>query len=505
MLRAHLGQGRIPRLSSIGFRQPRTTSFLKNSTVSSIPNSSKDAHGADLPHRPPPERFGQPFHGSHPHLTAPDELTPGIAAAEYHQRRQRLMESVPPGSVVVSRAAVLKYMSGQIFYKFRQSSNFWYLTGVEEQHSAVILYKALDAKGYRMHLFMRERDPHDELWNGPRTGVQQSRDIFGADEVSNIDEFPRILRSAIKKASNVYADLKPYVSSFAEETVEDILKRARPQSLLDRVATLRRIKSPAERKMMRKAGDISGIAHAKTMRFAKSAKSEAQLAAHFEYLCAMQGAQRPAYVPVVASGANALIIHYTNNDCLLKQGELVLMDAGCEFNGYASDITRTFPVGTSGSFTAPQKELYTAVLTVQKRLISLCTENAGESLNSLHAKSVEGLGKALTEIGFDLGAGNRRLDRLYPHFLSHPIGIDLHETNGQRHQDLTAGQVITIEPGVYVPPDSAFPKWFHNIGIRIEDEILVERDAAHILTVNAPKEIADIEAVCQGLIDVGPY
>ncbi|KAG9091321.1 hypothetical protein FS749_016635 [Ceratobasidium sp. UAMH 11750] len=302
-----------------------------------------------------------------------------------------------------------------------------------------------------MHLFMRERDPHDELWNGPRTGVQQSRDIFGADEVSNIDEFPRILRSAIKKASNVYADLKPYgdyplqtaprtsgksllayitriVSSFAEETVEDILKRARPQSLLDRVATLRRIKSPAERKMMRKAGDISGIAHAKTMRFAKSAKSEAQLAAHFEYLCAMQGAQRPAYVPVVASGANALIIHYTNNDCLLKQGELVLMDAGCEFNGYASDITRTFPVGTSGSFTAPQKELYTAVLTVQKRLISLCTENAGESLNSLHAKSVEGLGKVLTEIGFDLGAGNRRLDRLYPHFLSHPIGIGTYDT-----------------------------------------------------------------------------
>ncbi|KAG8739552.1 hypothetical protein FRC10_005462 [Ceratobasidium sp. 414] len=417
-------------------------------------------------------------------------------------------------------------MSGQIL--FRQSSNFWYLTGIEEQHSAVILYKTLDAKGYRMHLFMRERDPHDELWNGPRTGVQQSRDIFGADEVSSIDDFPRMLRSAIKKASHVYADLRPYgdyssqtlprtprksllayvtraVSSSAEETAEDTLRRARPQSLSDRVATLRRIKSPAERSVMKQAGDISGTAHAKTMRFAQSAKSEAQLAAHFEYLCALQGAQRPAYVPVVATGANALIIHYTNNDCLLKEGELVLMDAGCEFNGYASDITRTFPVGPSGSFSAPQKELYTAVLTVQKRLTSLCAENARESLNSLHAKSVEGLGKALTQIGFDLGTGNRRLDQLYPHFLSHPIGIDLHETNGQRHQFLTEGQVITIEPGVYVPPDPAFPKWFHNIGIRIEDEVLVERDAARILSVNAPKEIADIEAVCQGLIDVGPY
>ncbi|KAG8737805.1 hypothetical protein FRC12_017018, partial [Ceratobasidium sp. 428] len=368
-----------------------------------------------------------------------------------------------------------------------------------------------------MHLFMRERDPHDELWNGPRTGVHQSRDIFGADEVSDINEFPRALRSALKKASHVYADLRPYgdyssqrpfrkpsksflayitraVTSSDDEAAEDILKRAHPQSLLDRVAPLRKIKSPAERKLMRQAGDVSGTAHAKTMRFAQSAQSEAQLAAHFEYFCALKGAQRPAYVPVVASGANALIIHYTNNDCLLKLNELVLMDAGCELNGYASDITRTFPVGPSGSFSAPQKELYAAVLGVQKELISLCTENARQSLNSLHAKSVEGLGKALTRIGFDLGPGNRRLDRLYPHFLSHPIGIDLHETNGQRHQYLVEGQVITIEPGVYVPPDPVFPKWFHNIGIRIEDEVLVDQDGAHILTVNAPKEIADIEA-----------
>ncbi|KAG9125178.1 hypothetical protein FRC07_008655 [Ceratobasidium sp. 392] len=505
-------------------------------TLTGTPFPPEDSSNVSFPHSSPPERFGQPLHGSHPHLIAAGELTPGIQAAEYHDRRRRLMDSLPAGSVVVSRAAMLKYMSGREYfpsnivctYKFRQASNFWYLTGIEEQNSAVILYKTSDPKGYRMHLFMRERDPHDELWNGPRTGVHQSRDIFGADEVSDINEFPRVLKSAIKKASHVYADLRPYgdypskhtprrpsktllaylaraVSSPEDEAAEDILKRAHPQSLLDRLTPLRRIKSLAERKLMRQAGDISGAAHAKTMRFAKSANSEAQLAAHFEYLCALKGAQRPAYVPVVASGSNALIIHYTNNDCLLKEGELVLMDAGCEFNGYASDITRTFPVRPSGSFSAPQKELYAAVLSVQKELTALCTESARESLNSLHAKSVDGLGKALTRIGFDLGPGNRRLDRLYPHFLSHPIGIDLHETNGQRHHYLQEGQVVTIEPGVYVPPDPAFPKWFHNIGIRIEDEVLVERDLARVLTVNAPKEIADIEAVCQGLIDVGPY
>ncbi|QRV72259.1 Metallopeptidase family M24 [Ceratobasidium sp. AG-Ba] len=450
-------------------------------------------------------RFGQPLSVSHPHLVAPGELTPGVQATEYVERRRKLMESLPGGSAVVIRSAELKYMSGQIFYKFRQDSDFWYLTGIEEQNAAAILHKDFDTAGYRMHLFVAEGNTSDALWNGPRTGLQISKTTFGADEVSPISQFPRALREAGKRSTQLYADTKHHVSGATEELAEDILRKLRPRSLSNYLANLRRVKSPAEQKIMRKAGDVSGTAHAKTMRFAQSAKSEAQLAAHFEYLCALAGSQRPAYVPVVASWTNALIIHYTRNDCLLQQGELVLMDAGCEYNGYASDITRTFPVGPSGTFSSPQKELYAAVLQVQKRLIQLCTESAGESLNSLHSRSVQELATVLTEIGFDLGAGERRMDILYPHFLSHPIGIDLHETNGQRHQTLVEGQVVTIEPGVYVPPDPAFPKWFHNIGIRIEDEVLVERDTAQVLTVNAPKEIADIEAVCQGLVDVGPY
>ncbi|EUC56269.1 Xaa-pro aminopeptidase [Rhizoctonia solani AG-3 Rhs1AP] len=440
------------------------------------------------------------------------------------------MDSLPVGSVVLCTSAELKYMSSSI-YKFRQSSNFWYLTGIEEQDAAVMLQKISDGKGYKMYLCVKEKDPYDELWHGARTGVEESASIFGADEGFSITVLHKVLDLVLKDAKHFYADIPTHItpsrtpqpsqngllsflnltrSSTAEVTMTSILEKHKPRSLHKEVMKLRKIKSPAERLVMRKAADVSGTSHAKatgeqTMRFASFAETEAQLAAHFEYTCALQGAQRPAYVPVVASGKNALAIHYTNNDCRLMEGELVLLDAGCELNGYASDITRTFPVGPAGQFTSPQRELYAAILEVQKHLIALCTEESKESLNSLHNQSVDLLKKSLRRVGFDLGMGDKLIDRLYPHYLTHPIGIDLHEGNSERHQYLMEGQVITIEPGVYVPADPIFPKWFHNIGIRIEDQVLVEQTDPVILSVNAPKEIVDVEATCQGVLGVGPY
>ncbi|KAH7344152.1 peptidase M24 [Rhizoctonia solani] len=481
--------------------------------------------GFCLPSSNPNQRYGQPLHSSHPHLVRPGELTPGIQASEYANRRRKLMDSLPAGSVVLCTSAELKYMSSSI-YKFRQSSNFWYLTGIEEQDAAAILQKTSDQTGYKMYLCVKEKDPYDELWHGARTGVEDSVVIFGADEGFSITIVHKVLDLILKDAKHFYADIPPNIAptlpttsiqkgllSFLnpsqsltiETTMMSILEKHKPRSLHKEVMKLRKIKSPAERLVMRAAADISGTSHAKTMRFASTAETEAQLAAHFEYVCALQGAQRPAYVPVVASGANALAIHYTNNDCRLKEGDMVLMDAGCEFNGYASDITRTFPVGRSGQFTPPQRELYAAILEVQKKLIALCTEESKESMNSLHNQSVDLLKKSLRRVGFDLGTGGKLIDRLYPHYLTHPIGIDLHEGNSERHQYLVEGQVITIEPGVYVPADHIFPKWFHNIGIRIEDQVLVERTDPIVLSVNAPKEIEDVEATCQGVLGVGPY
>jgi len=182
---------------------------------------------------------------------------------------------------------------------------------------------------------------------------------------------------------------------------------------------------------------------------------------------------------------------------------MVLLDAGCEYNGYASDITRTYP--STGRFTPAQAELYTALLSAQKALCKLCNESSGFSLHDLHRKSCQLLKTELNQVGFGLQTGD--LERvLYPHFLSHPIGIDLHESsNFDRSGELKEGMVITIEPGIYVPPTHNFPRHFHDMGIRIEDEVLVGKDRPTVLTVNAPKEIVDVEGACQGLLGLEPF
>ncbi|KAG2755665.1 peptidase M24 [Suillus brevipes Sb2] len=468
-----------------------------------------------------PSHYGQPLFQSHPHLLRPHELTPGIPSEEYERRRKDLMDSLPSNSVVVLIAAPVKYMSGSIFYKYRQGSDFWYLTGFEEPDSAVVLEKNASSRGYRMTLFSNGKDSAKEKWDGPRTGFDDALNFFKADDALTIKAFPAQLRSMISLYSNVYIDLpqsprknarstksllrylSPPVNPRSEyETVVESLSSSRRKPLAPLIAQLRAFKSVCEQQVMKMAADISGRSHAKTMRFTRPGISESALAAHFEYLCSLSGSQRLAYVPVVASGPNALIIHYTSNNQVVQDGEMILMDAGCEYNGYASDITRTYPA--NGSFTPPQKELYSAVLSAQKALVELCTEAEGLSLHDLHRKSCDFLRQELKQIGFTLHTGD--LERvLYPHFLSHPIGIDLHESSySDRGELLKAGMVITVEPGIYVPPTAQFPKHFHNIGIRIEDEVLVGEKHPVVLSVSAPKEIADIEGACQGLLGLEP-
>ncbi|KAH7912445.1 peptidase M24 [Hygrophoropsis aurantiaca] len=476
---------------------------------------------AGAEHDPKPSNYGQPLFPSHPHLLKPNELTPGIPAEEYERRRKELMDSLPANSVVVSVAAPIKYMSASI-YKFRQASDFWYLTGFEEPDAAVILEKNSTSRGYRMTLFSSGKDSAKEKWDGARTSFGDAANIFKADNALSIKDFPSQLKSLISLYSNVYVDvpqhssrkgsrssrsllnyLSPAVGVRSEyETVVESLSSSRRKPLAPLMSKQRSIKSEHEQQVMRAAADISGHAHTKTMRFTQPGVSEAAVAAHFEYLCSLSGSQRLAYVPVVASGPNALIIHYTSNNQVVQDGEMILMDAGCEYNGYASDITRTYPA--SGTFTEPQKELYTAVLSAQKALIGLCTESAQLNLHDLHRKSCELLKQELNQIGFKLQTGD--LERvLYPHFLSHPIGIDLHESsNFNRGEYLKSGMIITVEPGIYVPPTANFPKHFHNMGIRIEDEVLIGPKHPVILSVSAPKEVVDIEGACQGVLGLEP-
>jgi len=346
---------------------------------------------------------------------------------------------------------------------------------------------------------------------------------LGADDARPVDELPEILR--VLAPDRVYLDVPPSASSKRgrPSSPKSLLKYLSPgslsrtdyDSLLDsfssskrkplapEVGRLRAIKREAEQRVMHAAADISARAHAKTMRFTEPNMSEHTIAAHFEYLCAREGSQRPAYVPVVASGANALTIHYTANDQLVQGGELVLVDAGCEYNGYASDITRTYPA--NGKFSPAQAELYSAVLDAQKELVSLCSASAGYSLAQLHRASCDLLRKELERIGLPCTNGGS-LSELYPHYLGHPVGIDLHESSHfERNESLKAGMVITIEPGIYVPPSTSYPTHFHNIGIRIEDEVLVGEEHPVVLSANAPKEIADVEGACQGLLGFEPF
>ncbi|KAG8901644.1 hypothetical protein FRC00_005859 [Tulasnella sp. 408] len=389
-------------------------------------------------------------------------------------------------------------------------------------------------KGHKSTLFLRPKNARQELWDGPRTGVDTAPSFLGVDQVLPITEFPAYLQSVLANGSgDVYTSgpqqdtpgkykskrrswsniFKSAGGSAGPVTYDGVMSEVyahRPRSvkpLAPVVLEMRSVKSEAEQRLMKLAGQLSGDAHAKTMRFTEPGRSEADLAAHFEYICALGGAERPAYVPVVASGSNALMIHYTANNQVMDEGEMVLMDAGCELHGYASDITRTWPV--SGKFTDPQRDLYTAVLNTLKTCTEMCTEENGVSLFDVHRQSVETLRQELKQIGFGSGSAFGLtlgdMDRLYPHFVSHAIGVDLHESGDMRAKKLEDGMVITVEPGVYVPPDPTFPKAFHNIGIRLEDDILVKRNHAIRLTADAPLEIADVEGACQGLLGVGPY
>ncbi len=255
---------------------------------------------------------------------------------------------------------------------------------------------------------------------------------------------------------------------------------------------LRIDKSAAEIANMRKAGRASGRAFTSAMRHHFT--QESHLDAHLTYQFKLNGCSRTAFEPVSAGGSNALSIHYVRNDSLLADGDLVLADAGGEYGGYVSDITRTWPV--NGTFTPPQRDLYEAVLAVQRSCIKECRQDAHTSLELLHQKAERELKDELKQIGFDMSAN--AINILLPHHLSHYVGLDLHDCIGySKKATLKAGQCITVEPGVYVPFDDRFPKHFQGMGVRIEDSVCVGEEGSLVLTVEAVKEVGDIEALRQ--------
>lgn len=451
-------------------------------------------------------QFGQPVHETHPHLLKAGELTPGISAAEYAHRRSKLASELPEKGIAILAAAHLKYRSGAAFYDFHQESNFFYLTGFNEPDALAVIGKASDDNDHFFHLFVRPKDPKAEQWDGARSGIQAALDIFNADESGDINEVEDLLKPLVGDASEIHTDLisKPKTSVFARlflsqstkaEGLEKLFGSKKIKGLKDTMNAIRDLKSDAEIANMRRAGQASGRAFTEAMRQAWT--REKDLAAFLDYRFKGNGCDTSAYVPVVAGGQNANIIHYVQNNAPLKKDSLVLVDAGGECGGYVTDITRTWPV--SGAFTAAQKDLYNAVLATQRTCISLCRASAGVSLGKLHEIAEHSLRDSLSRLGFDgmsSGSGNEAIETLLPHHLGHYIGLDVHDTPGQsRSAPLQAGQCVTVEPGIYIPNEEQYPAHFRGMGIRIEDSVCVQEEHPLVLTTEAVKEVDDIEAL----------
>ncbi|KAJ3173598.1 hypothetical protein HDU88_002685 [Geranomyces variabilis] len=478
-----------------------------------------------------PARIGQPTPQTHPHLLKAGEITPGIAAEEYAARRARLVSRIADNGTVIVPGYGLRYATNEIFHQFHQHTDLFYLCGIDEPDCALVLEKTTTGRGYKMILFVRPRDLKREMWDGPRAGLEGAKRYFGADEARDIDTLPAYIDALPSSSSGpVYTDLPTgsTASSRLEQMhirtgdaksnprdggITSVLKQklsgisgaqnaAAFKPLNPLLCELRLIKSPAEIAVMRQAGRISGRAFVDMMKATKPGVGEHDLWAVADHSVRRRGASRLAYVPVVAGGKNALTIHYVLNDQLLSDGTMVLVDAGGEYGGYASDVTRTWPV--NGKFTKEQAALYNAVLRVQRACIAKCTGDAAVSLDDLQRDAFELL-RAECSALFGRTLCNKELNSLYPHHVGHWLGLDVHDTQSvRRTARLQPGMVVTLEPALYIPESPAFPEAYRGVGVRIEDDVVVGGKetgwAPTVLSVEAPKEVEDIEAVMAGLV-----
>ncbi|XP_017141064.1 xaa-Pro aminopeptidase 3-like [Drosophila miranda] len=466
-------------------------------------------------------RLGQPTCVSHPHLILPHELVPGLTLAEFQQRRIALMQKIQSyastfgdnyngrstkNHMLIVGAASKKYMSGKIPYVFRQNSDFYYLTGCLEPDSVLVM--TIDqGSNVESMLFLRPKDAHAELWDGPRTGPELSVPLFGVTEAHSLSQFETILGKLVTGLKpHFWFDLK---SCDLQHVKEGVIKTGSTENIqLLPVHTfleaMRLLKSPAEMDLMRRTCQIAAQSINEVMAETRPGQSEHHLFASVDFKCRQRNASFLAYPPVVAAGRNATIIHYVDNSQLLQPQDLVLMDAGCEYGGYTSDITRTWPA--SGTFTDPQRTLYEMVSTLQSDIVGMIGSIGGETLDQLFQSTCYRLGKYLQEIGLVSRASDDYKTvvsqgyRFCPHHVSHYLGMDVHDTpNIPRSKALEPGMVFTVEPGVYIGEECTdVPAEFRGIGIRIEDDLLISQDGVvEVLTAECIKDRQRLEHLCQ--------
>lgn len=435
-----------------------------------------------------------------------------ISSREYQARRRELMAIMEPNSIAVIAAAPERVRSKDTLYAYKQSTNLSYLCGFPEPQAVLVLIPQRPQGEFV--LFCRDRDPLREIWDGYRQGPAGAVANFGADDAFPIDDIDDILPALLEGRNRIYysigrdplfdQQMLAWVKEVAEREQNHYLSADEFVDLDHLLSEMRLIKSAAEIKLISRAGEISAAAHCRAMRHCSPGRSEFHLQAEIEHEFMSSGATGPAYTSIVGGGKNACILHYIDNRDRLKSGDLVLIDAGCEYQNYAADITRTFPV--NGKFTAPQAAIYDLVLAAQRAAM----ENIAPGLpyDLANRAVIRVITQGLLELGLLQGdcealIAEGAYKAFYMHSVSHWLGMDVHDVGDYKidnqWRDYEPGMVLTVEPGIYIAPDNqnVAKKW-RGIGVRIEDNVVVTKRGCKVLTDAVPREREQIEQLMAG-------
>jgi len=436
----------------------------------------------------------------------------------YCARRARLCAQMAPGAVAILPTAPEAMRNSDSDYPYRHDSYFYYLTGFTEPDSVLVLVAARADQADQAILFCRPKNVEREVWDGVRHGPDGARAAFGFDCAFPIEELDREMARLLANAPAAYYALGHSAALDVQMTtwLQAVRRQARSgvnapavaHDLLALLDEMRLFKDDAEQSLMLRAGAVSAAAHLRAMRASKPGMFEYEIEAELLHEFRRNGAQYPAYTPIVAAGANACILHYNANNAQSRDGDLVLIDAGCELDSYAADITRTYPI--NGRFSTPQRLLYELVLAAQSA--ALAAVQPGRRYSGIHDSAVAVLAQGMLELGLldkavwgnaDNAIAERAHQQFYMHGTGHWLGLDVHDVGayrdlhaeGKPSRTLLPGMVLTVEPGIYVRPAAGVPEQFWNIGIRIEDDVLVKPGGYSMLSEGAPRLAADIEAV----------
>jgi Xaa-Pro aminopeptidase len=438
---------------------------------------------------------------------------PHFKLAPFKARRKQLATQLKSGVVVLSTARE-HVRNGDATFTHRFDSDFFYLTGFKEPEAVLVIVIGNKKQPTREILFCRTKDIERETWDGFRYGPEQAMQVFGFDEAHPIETLAQKLPELIANQPTLYTTIgqdRAWDTSISKALnfVRERTRNTAPSQLVeirDVTAAMRLRKDSYEIAMLRQAANIASDAHIRAMRTAAPGQMEFQVEAELLHTFRSRGADGPAYHSIVAGGANACVLHYGFNNQRLNDGDLLLIDAGCEYEGYASDITRTFPV--NGKFTGPQKAIYELVLESQLAAIAAVKPKAG--FHDYHEVATRVLVQGFKDLKLCKGSVDSIIEsgahrQFYMHSAGHWLGLDVHDAGRYKvdgvSTKLESGMVVTVEPGAYIRPARNVPEKFWNIGIRIEDDVLVTVKGNEVLTAKCPKTISDVERACATEVD----